>query len=72
MDFAYHFQSLLEAASLTDPDALSAALDIPIETAKAYADSHVNPPRVVVLAVERLIDLRLADEISGRLPGRCG
>ena len=65
-------QSLLEAAFLTDPTALAATLDIPVDAAKVYANPRAKPPAWLVLAVERLIDVRLAEEICACLPGRRG
>ena len=70
MDVTARFQSLLEAAFLTDPTALATALDIPVEAAIVYANLRAKPPAWLVLAVERLIDVRLAEEICACLPGR--
>lgn len=70
MDASRGFGALLEAAGLERPEDLSAALEIPIEIARHYAAQSDSPPRVVVLAVERLVDVRVAAQIATFLRGR--
>lgn len=68
MDAKSRFLALLAVAGLEQPECLAKALDIPIDVANLYTRKIEPPPRVVVLAVERLVDVRLAEEIAKLLP----
>ena len=61
------FRALLEAAGLASAHALAVALELDLDIARSYYEGSAVPPRVVVLAIERVVDVQLAEQITAEI-----